>query len=73
VTVSLAGVELGRFDVGSERALHAVPLPDPLPPGPPVLRFDVPAWRPINELSDSDDSRDLGFMLDRVWLRPPEP
>jgi hypothetical protein len=71
VTVSLSGVELGRFTVGAKAERYSVPLPDPLPPGPPLLRLDVPAWRPINELPDSEDTRDLGIMLDRIWLRPP--
>jgi hypothetical protein len=72
VTVSLSGVELGRFTVGAERDAHEVPLPDPLPPGPPLLRLDVPAWRPINELPGSQDTRDLGIMVERVRLRAPE-
>jgi hypothetical protein len=41
-------------------------LPAPLPPGPPLLRLDVPAWRPANVLPGSDDVRDLGVMVDRI-------
>jgi tRNA 2-thiocytidine biosynthesis protein TtcA len=46
--------------VGDDWAEHAIRLPSPLPAGPPVLRFDVPAWRPINLLEGSTDVRDLG-------------
>jgi len=66
VTASLAGVPLGGFVVGSQWEQHVLSLPDPLPPGPPVLRLDMPAWRPINVVPESEDTRDLGIMVDRI-------
>jgi hypothetical protein len=67
VRVSLSGRPLGAFVVaGAAWAEHEVALPDPLPPGAPVLRFDVPGWRPANTMPGSDDVRDLGIMVDRV-------
>jgi hypothetical protein len=36
-----------------------------------VLRLDVPAWRPINLLPGSTDSRDLGIVVDAVRLEAP--
>jgi hypothetical protein len=45
-----------------------VRLPAVLPPGPPVLRFDVKTWRPANERPGDDDVRDLGVMIDRIRL-----
>jgi len=68
VTVSLSGEELGGFDVGAGFESHRLTLPDPLPEGPPLLRFDVPDWRPINEIPGSSDVRDLGVMIDRVTV-----
>jgi hypothetical protein len=35
-----------------------------------VLRFDVPAWRPVNFLEGSTDVRDLGVMVDRIRIVP---
>ena len=70
VTVSLSGQLLGSFVAGPEFADHALRLPSPLPPGPPVLRLDVPAWRPVNLLPGSTDIRDLGVMLHRIRIEP---
>lgn len=73
VTASLSGMALGGFTVGADWAEHRLTLPDPLPPGPPVLRLDVPPFRPINVLPSSRDPRDLGVMLDRIRILAPEP
>lgn len=70
VAASLSGVRLGSFLAGPEWGTYALRLPDPLPPGPPVLRLDLPAWRPVNFLAGSSDIRDLGIMVDRVRVRP---
>lgn len=67
--VSLSGVSLGQVTVGPTWVDHAFRLPDPLPPGPPLLRLEVPGWRPANVIPGSDDTRDLGIMLDRIHLR----
>jgi hypothetical protein len=83
VTVSLSGVVLGELMVGPEWTRRTFALPAEPSPDPPVLRLDVPAWRPINVLPRSDDSRDLGVMIDRIEvgrgdpvaggrIRPPE-
>jgi hypothetical protein len=70
VTVTMAGDPLGRFEAGGEWTEHALRLPDPLPPGPAVVRLDVPSFRPVNVWPEkTDDARDLGVMLDRVRLR----
>lgn len=68
VRVSLSGLELGRFTPGSGWDAHPFRLPDPLPPGPPVLRLDVKAYRPKNVDPRSEDTRDLGVMVDRVRI-----
>ena len=68
VAVSMGGETVGAFPAGSEWADHTVRLPDPLPPGPPVLRLDVPTFRPANVGLAADDARDLGVMLDRIRL-----
>jgi hypothetical protein len=64
--VSLNGTPLGALPLGPEWTESAFTLPDPLPAGPPVLRLDVPAFRPANVVPGSDDTRDLGLMLDRI-------
>jgi hypothetical protein len=69
VVVSLNGATLGGFTAGPEWTEHALPLPDPLPPGPRVLRLDVPAWRPVHTDPAADDERDLGVMVDRLEIR----
>jgi hypothetical protein len=71
VQVSIGGVPVGRFTPGADFGEARLRLPDPLPPGPAVVRFDVPGWRPINVIPGSSDSRDLGFVLDRVRLEAP--
>jgi hypothetical protein len=73
VKVSLSGVALGEFVATPEWSEHVFVLPSALPPGPPVLRLDVPPWRPINVFPDSRDTRDLGVMLDRIRVIPREP
>ena len=65
----LNGVPLGEFEAGPGWADHALPLPDPLPAGPPVLRLDVAAWRPTHTDPLSSDERDLGVMVDRLEIR----
>ena len=69
VSVSLSGVELGVFEAGTDFRSHTLTLPEPLPEGPPILRFDVSDWRPINEVPGSRDTRDLGVMIDRITVK----
>jgi hypothetical protein len=69
VEATLSGRPLGSFAAGPEWADHTLRLPDPLPPGPAVLRLDVPAWRPVNTDPTATDTRDLGVMVDRVRIR----
>lgn len=69
VAVSLNGVPLGSFDATADWTEHELRLPDPLPPGPPLLRLDVPAWRPANTDPSATDQRDLGVMVDRLTIR----
>jgi hypothetical protein len=68
VTASLSGVPVGSFTATEFLHEYSLRMPDPLPPGPPVLRFDVPAWRPANVTASSSDMRDLGLMVDRIRL-----
>ena len=68
VTVSIGGQAVGVFTTSADWADHTVRLPDPLPPGPPLLRLDVPTFRPANVLAGETDPRDLGVMVDRVRL-----
>jgi hypothetical protein len=70
VHVTLSGVDLGSFIAGADWGDHRFTLPVPRPPGPPVLRLSVKAWRPINVVPGSDDIRDLGVMVDRVRIEP---
>jgi 4-amino-4-deoxy-L-arabinose transferase-like glycosyltransferase len=70
VHVSLAGRDLGTFVAGPDWDSFRMRLPSPLPPGAPVLRFDVKAWRPMNVVAGSDDTRELGVMIDRVRVEP---
>ena len=70
VQVSLAGVALGSFEARADWTEHHFRLPSPLPPGAPVLRLSVKAWRPANVLPGSTDTRDLGLMIDRVRIEP---
>lgn len=68
VRVSLNGAPVGEFRALAEFTDHAFTLPAPLPPGPPILRLDVDAFRPSNVWPDNPDTRDLGVMVDRVRL-----
>jgi hypothetical protein len=70
VTATLSGAPIGSFLAGPDWVTYSLRLPNPLPPGPPVLRLDVPAWRPVNFLAGSSDIRDLGIMIDRVQVKP---
>jgi hypothetical protein len=77
VAVSLGGVPLGRFTPGPGWTTASFPLPAPPAAAAPVLRLDVVdgdssrplTWRPANALAGSDDTRDLGVMVDRVRVR----
>lgn len=71
VKATLSGAPLGSFRVQEDWTGHALTLPSPLPPGPPILRLDVPAWRPANVLPGSRDMRDLGVMVDRIRIEGP--
>lgn len=73
VTASLSGVSVGGFTASEFLHEYRLRMPDPLPPGPPVLRFDVPAWRPANVQAASTDTRDLGLMVDWIRLEPGAP
>lgn len=68
VKATFAGVPVGGFRVEGDWAGYSVTLPDPLPPAAPLLRLDVPAWRPANVVPGSDDMRDLGVMVDRIEI-----
>ncbi len=68
VKASLSGVAMGAFTPAHDWAEHTLRLPDPLPAGPPLLRLDVKAFRPKNVDAFSDDTRELGVMIDRVRL-----
>jgi hypothetical protein len=70
VGVSVSGQPIGTFLATPVWTDHVLRLPSPLPSGPPVLRFDVPSWRPVNVLPGSDDVRDLGVMLHRIRIEP---
>jgi hypothetical protein len=61
VTVSVSGVRLGSFTAEEAFRDFRLGLPRELPPGPPVVRLDVAAWRPGDR-----DGRELGVMVDRV-------
>jgi hypothetical protein len=66
--VSLSGVPLGEIVPGAEWTEHRLRLPAPLPAGAPILRLDVPAFRPANVFPNSSDTRDLGVMIERVRI-----
>ena len=68
VKVSLSGVPLGSFTPSHGWTESVLRVPDPLPPGPSLLRLDVKAFRPKNVDPRSEDTRDLGVMIDRVRL-----
>jgi Dolichyl-phosphate-mannose-protein mannosyltransferase len=70
VSVSLGGQAVGAFGAGTDWQEHTLRLPDPLPPGPSLLRLDVPTFRPANVFPGDSDPRDLGVMVDRVRLAP---
>lgn len=69
VKATFSGLPVGGFRVQGEWAEYSVRLPAALPPRAPILRLDVPAWRPANVLAGSDDMRDLGVMVDRIVLQ----
>lgn len=73
VTVSLSGQPLGEFVAGPEWSEHFLALPSALPPGPPVVRLDVPPWRPANVWPGAPDARDLGIMVDRIRVIARDP
>jgi len=73
VRVSLGRSALGSFTVGPDWEEHRLRVPSALADPLPVLRLDVEGWRPANTEPGSDDVRDLGVMVDRVRIVPPDP
>jgi hypothetical protein len=69
VRVSLGGRPLGAFTAGPDWTEHRLEVPAGFA-GAPLLRFDVPGWRPANTEPGSSDVRDLGVMVDRVRVVP---
>jgi hypothetical protein len=68
VAVSFSGQALGSFVAGPEWGDETLQLPAPLPPGPRIVRLDVPAFRPSNVWPGDADTRELGVMVDRIWI-----
>ena len=54
------------FTPGGDWADATLSLPKSLPAGPPVLRLDLPAWRPANVLEGSSDMRTLRILRDSL-------
>jgi hypothetical protein len=69
VRISLGGVPLGAFTAGPDWQAFTLRVPLAFR-GVPVLRLDVPGWRPANTEKGSSDVRDLGVMVDRVRMEP---
>jgi hypothetical protein len=72
VRVSLGRTPLGSFTVGPDWEEHRLAVPATLVEPLPVLRLDVEGWRPANTERGSNDVRDLGVMVDRVRVAPPD-
>jgi hypothetical protein len=72
VRVSLGRTPLGTFTAGPDWEEHRLAVPPSLDEPLPVLRLDVKGWRPANTEPGSDDVRDLGVMVDRVRMAPPD-
>jgi hypothetical protein len=69
VDASLSGRPVGALAVRPEWAEYERPLPSDLPAGPLLLRLAAPTWRPSDAFPASDDTRDLGVMVDRIEIR----
>ena len=69
VEVSLDGMRVGSFVAGSDWTTQRLTLPSPRP-ATNLLRLSVSTWRPENVSPGSEDGRDLGVMIDRVWVEP---
>ena len=61
---------LGSFDAGPDWQAFTLRVPPGFGGATPVLRLDVPGWRPANTEKGSSDVRDLGVMVDRVRMAP---
>ena len=72
VRVSLGGTPLGSFTAGPDWAPQRLQVPATFVDALPVLRLDVDGWRPANTEHGSADVRDLGVMVDRVRMAPPD-
>jgi hypothetical protein len=70
VRVSLGGIPLGAFDAAADWQAFTLRVPQSFDGSVPVLRLDVPGWRPANTEKGSSDVRDLGVMVDRVRMAP---
>jgi len=64
---------VGEFTADGTWRDFEIVLPTPLPKGSKILRLDVPAWRPTNTDPNATDTRDLGIMVDSVFVVAPKP
>lgn len=71
VSVHLGGETLGSFVATPDWRAYRFPIPTRLS-GNRLLRLGAPTWRPKNVDPRSDDQRDLGVMVDRVWVEGPD-
>ncbi len=68
--VSFSGRRLGTFVPDAEWRDFCFALPPDMKDVTPILRLQVPTFRPSNLAPSSDDERDLGIMLDRIRIEP---
>jgi hypothetical protein len=72
VDVSLGEMSVGSFVAGSDWTEQRLVLPAQRS-ATNLLRLSVSTWRPENVSPGSEDGRDLGVMIDRVWLESARP
>jgi hypothetical protein len=66
--LSFAGGRLGAFTPDAEWRDFRFLLPADMKGATPVLRLQVPAFRPANVTPGSEDERELGIMVDRIRI-----
>jgi hypothetical protein len=66
VSLQIGGETLGSFVATPDWRVYRFSIPTRLS-GHHLLRLNAPTWRPKNVDPTSNDERDLGIMVDRVW------